>query len=99
MRATIAEFWKYCRPLIVYSWVGVPYAFADRWMLQAFAGSAQAMFPAPTVIEREVCRLSGARVIGRTEAVRERYVAVSVERKLKHPAVVAITRGRSLRAR
>jgi LysR family transcriptional activator of nhaA len=62
-------------------------------------GSAQAMFPAPTVIEREVSRLSGARVIGRTDRVRERYVAVSVERKLKHPAVVAITKGRSLRRR
>jgi len=46
-----------------------------------------------------VSRLSGARVIGRTDAVRERYVAVSVERKLKHPAVVAITKGRSLRLR
>jgi LysR family transcriptional activator of nhaA len=73
--------------------------FDDSALLLAFAGSAQAMFPAPTVIEREVCRLSGARVIGRTDAVRERYVAVSVERKLKHPAVVAITRGRSLRSR
>jgi LysR family transcriptional activator of nhaA len=73
--------------------------FDDSAMLLAFAGSAQAMFPAPTAIEREVCRLSGARVIGRTEAVRERYVAVSVERKLKHPAVVAITQGRSLRPR
>ena len=73
--------------------------FDDSALLLAFAGSAQAMFPAPTVIEREVCRLSGARVIGRTDAVRERYVAVSVERKLKHPAVVAITRGQSLRAK
>jgi len=73
--------------------------FDDSALLLAFAGSAQAMFPAPTVIEREVSRLSGARVIGRTDAVRERYVAVSVERKLKHPAVVAITKGRSLRLR
>jgi LysR family transcriptional activator of nhaA len=73
--------------------------FDDSALLLAFAGSAQAMFPAPTVIEREVSRLSGARVIGRTEAVRERYVAVSVERKLKHPAVVAITKGRGLRVR
>ena len=56
-------------------------------------------FRRPRSIEREVCRLSGARVIGRTDAVRERYVAVSVERKLKHPAVVAITRGHSLRAK
>jgi LysR family transcriptional activator of nhaA len=71
--------------------------FDDSALLLAFAGAAQAVFPAPTVIEREVCRLTDARVIGRTDAVRERYVAVSVERKLKHPAVVAITRGLRLR--
>jgi len=46
-----------------------------------------------------VSRLSGARVIGRTDAVRERYVAVSIERKLKHPAVVALTKGKTLRMR
>ena len=41
LREIVVEFWRYSRPLVVYSWVGVPYAFADRWMLQAFAGSAQ----------------------------------------------------------
>ena len=30
-------------------------------------------------------------VIGRTEAVKERYYAISAERRLKHPAVLAIT--------
>jgi len=30
-------------------------------------------------------------VIGRTSAVTERYYAISVERRLKHPGVVAIT--------
>ena len=29
--------------------------------------------------------------VGRLDAVRERYFAVSVERRLKHPAVVAIS--------
>jgi LysR family transcriptional activator of nhaA len=73
--------------------------FDDSALLLAFAASAQAMFPAPTAIEREVSRYTGARVVGRTDAVRERYVAVSIERKLKHPAVVAITQGRALRPR
>ena len=71
--------------------------FDDSALLLAFAASAQAVFPAPTAIEREVSRYTGARVIGRTDAVRERYVAVSVERKLKHPAVVAITKAGALR--
>ncbi len=65
--------------------------FDDSALMLAFGASAQAAFPAPTVIEREICRQYGVRVIGRTAAVRERYVAVSVERKLKHPAVLTIT--------
>jgi LysR family transcriptional activator of nhaA len=65
--------------------------FEDSALLFAFGESAQAVFPAPTAIEREVRRHYGVRVIGRTDAVRERYVAVSVERKLRHPAVLALT--------
>jgi LysR family transcriptional regulator, transcriptional activator of nhaA len=36
-------------------------------------------------------RQSGVVQVGRLDAVRERYFAVSVERRLKHPAVVAIS--------
>ena len=50
------------------------------------------MFPAQTVIEKEVCRQHNVRVVGRTEAVRETYYAISVECRLRHPAVVAICR-------
>jgi LysR family transcriptional activator of nhaA len=48
-------------------------------------------FPAPAVIAADVCRLYGVREIGRTSAVRERYYAISVERRVKHPGVLAIT--------
>jgi LysR family transcriptional activator of nhaA len=30
-------------------------------------------------------------VVGRTDAVRERFYAISPERRIKHPAVAAIT--------
>ena len=43
--------------------------FDDSALLLAFAGSAQAMFPAPTAIEREVTHYTGARVIGRSGIV------------------------------
>ena len=33
----------------------------------------------------------GVKAIGRTEAVTEQFYAISVQRLLKHPAVVAIT--------
>src|SRR5581483_9597462 len=37
----LAEFWRYCKPLIAYSIVGFAYQFADRWLLQRFGGGAQ----------------------------------------------------------
>ena len=49
------------------------------------------MFPAPTAIEAEILRSHRVVVVGRTSAVRERYYAISVERRLKHAAVAAIT--------
>jgi LysR family transcriptional activator of nhaA len=38
-----------------------------------------------------VRRQSGGAPLGRTEQVRERFYAISAERKLKHPAAVAIS--------
>lgn len=64
--------------------------FDDSALLQAFGARAFGFFVAPSVIEAAVTRQFGVSVIGRTEDVRERYYAVSVERRLRHPAVVAI---------
>ena len=64
--------------------------FEDSALLKVFGQDGVGLFPAPTVIEQEVCRQYRVRVAGRIEAVRERYYAISVERRLKHPAVVAI---------
>lgn len=64
--------------------------FDDSALLQAFGARAFGFFVAPSVIEEAVTRQYGVSVIGRTEDVRERYYAVSVERRLRHPAVVAI---------
>ncbi len=42
---TITSEWvAYCKPLAVYGWVGFLYLFADRWLLQHFAGSEQQGF-------------------------------------------------------
>lgn len=65
--------------------------FEDSALMDAFAGEGDAAFPAPTAIEKQVCRHYRVQVIGRTDAVRERYYAVSAERRIKHPAVAAIT--------
>jgi LysR family transcriptional activator of nhaA len=65
--------------------------FDDSALLKAFGQAGVGLFPVPTVVEKEVRRQTGARVIGRTEEVRERFYAITAERKLKHPAVVAIS--------
>ena len=64
--------------------------FEDTALMKVFGQDGIGLFPAPTVIEEEVCRQYKVRVVGRTDAVRERYYAISVERRLKHPAVLAI---------
>ena len=64
--------------------------FDDTALMKVFGQDGIGLFPAPTVIEKEVCRQYKVRVVGRTDAVRERYYAISVERRLKHPAVLAI---------
>ena len=63
----------------------------DSALLTTFGSAGAGLFVAPTVIEREVVRQYGVVIVGRLEAVRERYFAISVERRLKHPAVVAIS--------
>ena len=65
--------------------------FEDPALLTTFGERVRAVFPAPTAIEAEILRSHRVVVVGRTEAVRERYYAISVERRLKHAAVAAIT--------
>jgi LysR family transcriptional activator of nhaA len=64
--------------------------FEDSALMKVFGQGAGTAFPAPAAIEADVCRFYGVRVIGRTD-VRERFYAISAERRLKHPGVLAIT--------
>jgi LysR family transcriptional activator of nhaA len=65
--------------------------FEDGALMQAFGREGVGVFPIPRVIEQDVCREAGVRVVGRLPDVRERFYAISAERRLKHPAVVAIS--------
>ena len=49
------------------------------------------MFAVPSPIADEVRRQYRVKMLGRTDAVTERFYAISVERRLTHPAVVAIS--------
>lgn len=65
--------------------------FEDSALLKVFGQTGAGLFAAPAAIEREVRKQYGVVVVGRVEEIRERYYAISAERRLKHPAVVAIS--------
>jgi LysR family transcriptional activator of nhaA len=49
------------------------------------------LFPAPAAIAGEIRRQFGAEIVGRVEGVEVRYFAITVERRLTHPAIMAVT--------
>jgi LysR family transcriptional activator of nhaA len=65
--------------------------FEDSALMKVFGQRGLGLFAASSVIAAEVQRQYGVRIIGRLEDVTERYYAISLDRKLKHPAVVAIS--------
>lgn len=65
--------------------------FEDSALMKAFGQAGVGAFIAPRLIESEVTRQYDVQPIGRTNEVRERFYAISAERKLRHPAVVAVT--------
>jgi len=67
--------------------------FDDSALMQAFGQSGSGIFIGPSVIAEEVKRQYGVALIGQTDAVTESFYAISVERKVKHPGIVAITEG------
>lgn len=65
--------------------------FTDSALMKAFGEAGYGVFPAPTAISDEVSSMYHASTIGEIESVREQFFAISPERKLKHPAVIALT--------
>jgi LysR family transcriptional activator of nhaA len=64
---------------------------ADPGLLKVFGQHGAGLFAVRAAVERETQQHYQVRLVGRVESIRERFYAISVERKLKHPAVVAIT--------
>jgi len=64
--------------------------FEDRALAKAFGQAGAGVFVAPTAIESEVKRQHDVVVVGRSEGLQERYYAISLERRIKHPGVAAI---------
>jgi LysR family transcriptional regulator, transcriptional activator of nhaA len=65
--------------------------FDDSALMKIFGQAGMGLFAGPAIIEKEIMRQYGVAKIGEARDVRERYYAISVERKIKHPAVLSIT--------
>jgi LysR family transcriptional regulator, transcriptional activator of nhaA len=65
--------------------------FVDSALLKVFGQAGEGIFVAPTVIEKEVVKQYQVQAIGRTNGIKEKFYAISVERIIKHPAVAAIS--------
>lgn len=64
--------------------------FADSALLSVFGQIGLGFFAAPTVIEGDLRRQYRVQVVGRIDAVRERFYAISVERRIRNPAVAVM---------
>lgn len=62
----------------------------DSALVKTLAQQGFGVCVAPTAIAGDVSRQYGLVPIGSTEAVRERFYAITVERRLRHPALVAL---------
>lgn len=65
--------------------------FDDSTLIKVFGQAGTGIFAAPSIIESSVRKQYGVAVVGRMESVRERFYAISAERRLKHPGIIAIT--------
>lgn len=65
--------------------------FEDRALMKVFGEAGVGIFTSPTAIDDDVLARYRVEVIGRTDQVKERFYVISAERRIKHPAVAAIT--------
>lgn len=74
------------RPLVVAE-------FDDSALLYGFGASGKGVFPAPTAFEAELRRLHHVEVVGQVKKLRQQFYAISVDRRIENPAVMAIING------
>ena len=65
--------------------------FEDGALMKAFGREGRGVFMAPTVLEAEIQAQYGVKVVGRSDDLVEEFYAISVERRITHPCVAAIS--------
>jgi LysR family transcriptional activator of nhaA len=64
--------------------------FDDSALMAVFGQEGSGVFACPTLYERDFQRRYDVRIVGRAEDVVQQFFAISVERRIKNPAVIAI---------
>jgi LysR family transcriptional activator of nhaA len=65
--------------------------FDDSALMSAFGQAGAGVFPVPLTTAPEVMRQYDVIELGQTLDIRERFFVISVERRLSHPAVLAVS--------
>ncbi|WP_455371020.1 transcriptional activator NhaR [Petrachloros mirabilis] len=65
--------------------------FEDSATMKAFGQAGHGVFPGAAVMSQEIVRQYRVQIVGRMEDVRQRFYGLTVERRLRHPAVIAIS--------
>jgi LysR family transcriptional activator of nhaA len=65
--------------------------FDDGALMKAFGREGRGVFISPSVVEQETCAQYGVQIMGRSDDLVEQFYAISVERRISHPGVAAIT--------
>ena len=65
--------------------------FDDTALMKAFGQQGVGIFPAPEVIAEEICQQNAVEKVAVCSEIKCRYYAISAQRKLSHPAVLAIS--------
>lgn len=64
--------------------------FDDSALVKSFVQDGAGVFAAPAAIESEIVRQYSVGVVGRTSTMHARFYVLSMERQVRHPAVLAI---------
>lgn len=64
--------------------------FEDAALMKVFGQAGRGVFPAPTVVQAQICQNYDVVPVGVLDSVRERFYAISPERKIRHPGVARI---------
>jgi LysR family transcriptional regulator, transcriptional activator of nhaA len=64
--------------------------FDDSALLKSFGQAGSGLFAAPSAIADSVLKQYGVKQLGQIESVKEQLYAITTERRLKHPAIIAV---------